>query len=85
MIGGVNRDGTPLLKIVVSPAPGDDHRVGEEQGSLDGDQVPPIQVIGRLDTAQQNHHTHNLARMFEKRKGWMVPRRFGLQMYIKML
>ena len=65
----INRDRPPLLKIVIPPAPGDNHRAGEEQGSLNRDQVPPIQVVSGLDMAQQNQHTHNLAHTFQERKG----------------
>ena len=42
----------PLLKVIIPQAPGNDHRTGEEQGSLDGDQIPAVQVFGGLDMAQ---------------------------------
>ena len=61
----VNRDGAPLLKVVVTPAPGDDHCAGEEQGGLDGDQVPAVHIFFNTYAAEK-YHTHNIAPMFSK-------------------
>lgn len=52
LIECINRDSAPLLKVVVTPTPGNDHRTGEKQGSLDGDQVPAVEVIGGFDMTQ---------------------------------
>lgn len=64
LVGSLYWNRSPLLKVVVSPAPGNDHRAGEKQGRLDGDQVPPIEILCCVNMTKQSHHPLNLAQMF---------------------
>ena len=85
LFGSINRDRPPLLENNFSPASGDNDLAGEEQGSLDGDQIPAVQIFDGFDMAQQDHSTENFACMFQKYKHQGKCKGLGLQNNIKAL
>ena len=49
---GGHRDHPPALEVVIPPAPGNDDRAGLKEGRLNGNQIPAIAVLSRLDVSQ---------------------------------
>jgi hypothetical protein len=52
LFSGSHGEHPPALEVVTPPPPGNDDRAGLKEGRLNGNQIPAIAVLSRLDVNQ---------------------------------